>query len=200
MMPSMAPATVVVRAATDDDAAGIDAIYDHYVAASAATFDVEPMGLDRRRAWLRERSGGRHRVLVALEHDRPIGFASSGPYRSRPAYDTSVMLSAYVDPRHTGRGIGTALYGELIEDLQRLDIHRAVAGITLPNPGSVALHRRFGFTHIGTFTEQGRKFGRYWDVAWFERPMPYPAGVRPLSRDREVPVDAPGLHVRKGLG
>jgi phosphinothricin acetyltransferase len=101
-----------------------------------------------------------------------IGFASSGPYRSRPAYDTTVMLSVYIDPERTGRGIGTALYGYLIESLRGLDIRRAVAGITLPNPGSVALHRRFGFTEIGRFTEQGRKFGRYWDVAWFERPMP----------------------------
>jgi phosphinothricin acetyltransferase len=142
------------------------------VATSAATFEIEPMSLERRRGWLAERSGGRHRVLVALDDDRLIGFASSGPYRSRPAYDTSVMLSVYVDPGRTGRGIGTELYGTLIEALRRVDVHRTVAGVTLPNPASVALHRRFGFTEVGRFTEQGRKFGRYWDVAWFERPMP----------------------------
>ena len=50
-------------------------------------------------------------------------------------------------------------------------MHRAFAGITLPNAASVALHERFGFTAVGTFTEQGRKFGRYWDVVWFEKPL-----------------------------
>jgi phosphinothricin acetyltransferase len=170
MMSSMAP--VVVRSATDDDASAINGIYDHYVVTSPATFDVEPISQERRRSWLRERPGGRHRVLVGLDQGSVVGFASSGPYRSRPAYHTSVMVSVYVDPEHTGRGVGTALYGELLAGLGRSDVHRAVAGITLPNPSSVALHRRFGFTHIGTFTEQGRKFGRYWDVAWFERPLP----------------------------
>jgi phosphinothricin acetyltransferase len=111
-------------------------------------------------------------VLVAVDDDRLVGFASSGQYRSRPAYDTSVMVSVYVDPGRTGRGIGTELLRALIEALRRVDVHRAVAGVTLPNPGSVALHRRLGFTEVGRFTEQGRKFGRYWDVAWFERPMP----------------------------
>jgi len=46
--------------------------------------------------------------------------------------------------------------------------------VTLPNPASVALHERFGFRHVGTFTENGRKFGKYWDVAWFERPLKVP--------------------------
>src|SRR5262245_36668460 len=172
MMPGMArPSTVVVRSADDDDAPAINAIYNHYVATSPATFDVEPMSPERRLAWLAERPGGPHRVVVALDNGFLVGFASSGPYMPRPAYNTTVMVSVYVDPGHTGRGIGAALYGELLDELGRLDLHRAVAGIALPNRASVALHARLGFTEIGRFTEQGRKLGRYWDVAWFERPI-----------------------------
>ncbi len=61
----------------------------------------------------------------------------------------------------------------LPSDLPRLAeiYNRIVAGGTLPNPGSVALHERFGSRHVGTFTQNGRKFGKYWDVAWFERPL-----------------------------
>jgi phosphinothricin acetyltransferase len=68
-----------------------------------------------------------------------------------------------------GNGIGSMLYGELFRLLAGEDVHRAVAGIAQPNEVSVALHGRFGFELVGRFTEVGRKFGRYWDVDWYER-------------------------------
>jgi phosphinothricin acetyltransferase len=55
--------------------------------------------------------------------------------------------------------------------LEDEDVHRAYAGIALPNPASIALHERFGFKRVAHFTEQGRKFGRYWDVDWYEKPL-----------------------------
>ncbi len=63
------------------------------------------------------------------------------------------------------------MYRVLIDALKDEDINRVLAGITLPNDASVALHRRFGFTEVGVFTECGRKFGKYWDVVWMERPL-----------------------------
>jgi len=175
MMPAMARApVVVVRDADEDDAPPINDIYNHYVRTSHVTFDVEPMTVERRLRWLAERSSARYRVLVAEEDGKVVGFASSGPYMPRPAYETSVLFSVYLDPDRTGRGIGTTLYAGLFESIRDADVHRALAGISLPNPGSVALHRRFGFEEVGRFSEQGRKFGRYRDVAWFERPMPRP--------------------------
>jgi len=71
----------------------------------------------------------------------------------------------------TGRGIGTALYRPLFEAIAGEDLHRAYAGVALPNDGSLALHRRFGFEPVAHFTEQGRKFGRLWDVVFLERPL-----------------------------
>jgi phosphinothricin acetyltransferase len=68
--------------------------------------------------------------------------------------------------------VGSALYRALFEQLATEDLHRAYAGVALPNDASVALHERFGFRAIGTTGEVGRKFGRYWDVRWFERPLP----------------------------
>ena len=77
----------------------------------------------------------------------------------------------YLDPGAVGEGLGTRLYAVLFDALAREAVHRALAGITLPNPVSVALHQRFGFTPIGIFREVGRKFDRYWDVQWFEKSM-----------------------------
>jgi phosphinothricin acetyltransferase len=115
------------------------------------------------------RETGRHRLLVALSEARVIGYASSSKFRDKRAYETSVETSIYIAPEAIGRGAGSRLYEDLFRSLEAEDIHRAYAGIALPNLASVALHVRFGFKQVARFTEQGRKFGRYWDVAWFEK-------------------------------
>jgi phosphinothricin acetyltransferase len=51
------------------------------------------------------------------------------------------------------------------------DVQQIVAGVTLPNRASLALHQRLGFKPVGVFPRVGRKFHRYWDVGWFERPL-----------------------------
>jgi len=86
-------------------------------------------------------------------------------------YDTSIETSVYLVPESVGRGAGSRLYEELFKALEGEAVHRAYAGIALPNPASIALHERFGFKRVAHFTEQGRKFERYWDVAWYEKPL-----------------------------
>ena len=101
-----------------------------------------------------------------------LGFAKSGTHRARPAYDTTVETSAYVAAEAQGRGVGGALYDDLLARLDALPAVRlAVAGMTEPNEASRRLHESKGFTFVGTFTGVGTKFGRSWDVSWFERPL-----------------------------
>jgi len=164
---------ILIAPGSTADLEAISGIYDHYVLTTAISFDLEPPTVAWRREWFAtfgER--GRHRLLVAREGDGVIGYAASVPYRPREAYGPSVETSVYVAPTHLGRGVGSALYGALLSELEREDVHRAYAGIAMPNPASVRLHERCGFRRAGYFTEQGRKFGRYWDVAWFERSFP----------------------------
>jgi phosphinothricin acetyltransferase len=163
---------LTIRPGEAGDLAQLNDVYNHYVATSPATFDVEAWTMERRREWFTHyRPSGRYRLLVATEGPRMLGFATSSAHRPKQAYDTSIETTVYVAPDATGRGVGTALYASLFEAVSDEDLHRAYAGITQPNPPSVALHERFGFTSAGLFTEQGRKFGRYWDVAWFEKPL-----------------------------
>jgi phosphinothricin acetyltransferase len=77
----------------------------------------------------------------------------------------------YCAPEAVGRGAGSALYEALFSELSTEDAHRAFAGVALPNDASLTLHQRFGFTEIGTFREVGRKFDKWWDVTWLERPL-----------------------------
>ncbi|MFG2224043.1 GNAT family N-acetyltransferase [Streptomyces sp. NPDC048644] len=100
-----------------------------------------------------------------------LGYATSSPFRPKAAYATSVEVTVYCAPHAAGRGIGTLLYRALFAALADEDVHRAYAGIAQPNAASTRLHTRFGFRHIGTYTEVGRKFGRYWDVAWYQKDL-----------------------------
>jgi phosphinothricin acetyltransferase len=163
---------VAVRAATEGDLEALNEIYNRYITEAHYTFDIEPMTMEARREWFGHYSEtGPHRLLVALSDDAVIGYASSGRFRPKVGYNTSVETSIYLAPQAVGRGVGTRLYERLFKALEGEDLHRAYAGIALPNPASIALHERFGFKRVAHFTEQGRKFGRYWDVAWYEKPL-----------------------------
>jgi len=99
------------------------------------------------------------------------GFACSGRHRAKEAYTTTVETSVYCRKDWAGPGLGRLLYSSLFEALAGEDIHRMVAGIAQPNQASNALPQRLGFHVIGTYTQVRRKFGKYWDVLWMERPQ-----------------------------
>lgn len=162
----------IVRPATALDLPAITAIYDHYILNSPATFDIEPWTTEQRAEWFTHYGlTGPHRVLVAEVDGAVAGAAWSSQFRTKRAYHTTVETSIYCGPRHTGLGLGRLLYTALFEGLASEHAHRAVAGVTQPNDASNALHRAFGFTPVGTFTDVGHKFERYWDVTWFEKPL-----------------------------
>jgi phosphinothricin acetyltransferase len=159
-----------IRTAERGDLARITEIYNYYVLNTPVTFDVEPYTVERREAWLAQfNAAGRHRLIVSEENGVVTGYAGTTRFRPKAAYETTVETSIYCAPEAVGKGIGKRLYAKLFEMLRGEDIHRFVAGYVLPNAASEALHRRFGFKVVGVFSENGRKFGKYWDVCWAER-------------------------------
>ncbi|MFC5217782.1 GNAT family N-acetyltransferase [Streptomyces coerulescens] len=169
---------VQVRPGVESDLDALTALYNHYVRETPITFDTAVFTPEERRPWLLSHpEDGPYRLMVAAERDstgnsqRILGYATSGPHRPKPAYATSVEVTIYLAPDAGRRGIGTLLYKALFEALDGEDLHRAYAGIAQPNEASVRLHERFGFRHVGTYREVGRKFGRYWDVAWYEKDL-----------------------------
>ncbi len=168
-------ADISIRPAVRADLPRLTEIYNHYVVHTPVTFDVEPYTVERRETWFSQFGvSGRYRLFVAEENGSVVGYAGTTRFRPKAAYETTVETTIYCDQRAIGKGIGSRLYGALLDALQAEDIRRIVAGYTLPNPASAALHERFGFQRVGIFTENGRKFGRYWDVAWNERPLRIP--------------------------
>ena len=166
---------VKVRPAMRADLPRLTEIYNHYIVNTPITFDLKPVTVEERARWFEEHAGtARHRLFVAEIEETVVGWAGTGSFRDRAAYDTSVEMTIYCAPDATRRGIGASMYRVLFDALKNEDINRLLAGITLPNDASLKLHRRFGFTDVGVFTECGRKFDRYWDVIWMERPLLLP--------------------------
>jgi phosphinothricin acetyltransferase len=160
----------VIRRAQVHDLSALTALYNHYVIHTPITFDVEPYDEEARRPWLEQfREHGRHQLFVAEEAGRVIGYAGTMPFRPKAAYAKSVETTIYLAPDRCGEGLGERLYARLFEAMRGEDVHRLLAGITLPNDVSVALHQRLGFTEVGRFREVGHKLGRYWDVLWLDR-------------------------------
>ena len=164
------PGLVIIHPAVRGHLARLTEIYNYYVIHTPVTFDIEPYTVEQRENWFGQFAvSGRYRLLVAERNGSVLGYAGTTRFRPKAAYETTVETTVYCAPEAVGQGMGSLLYAALFESLKGEDIRRFVAGYTLPNPASAALHERFGFKRVGVFTENGRKFGRYWDVVWNER-------------------------------
>ncbi|QPF88178.1 N-acetyltransferase family protein [Bradyrhizobium genosp. L] len=159
-----------IRTARTTDAHDIHAIYAPIVTTTAISFEIEPPSV----AQLEDRIRGtltRFPYLVCVTDEKVLGFAYAGAHRERAAYRWSVDVTVYVGEEARRSGVGRSLYGSLIRILQRQRFHAAFAGITLPNEGSVSLHKSLGFQLLGIYEEVGFKFGRWHSVSWWRRAL-----------------------------
>jgi phosphinothricin acetyltransferase len=155
-----------VRLATEDDLPAICTIINHFIENSYVNFRTEPQSVDEwRDDWGRLHS--RFPWLVATD-DRVVGVAYAAPFHGRAAYQWTAEATVYVDPSSQRRGVGDALYSELLSRLQSQGFHSAVAVIALPNEPSVRLHERHGFIRVGRMIEAGYKLGAWHDVGFWQ--------------------------------
>ena len=157
----MKPDQVEVRHATSVDADSINRIYNRYIVDSHVSFDTEPWTRDQRSDWLNDRTTRGYPVLVASDTIGVVGAAWSGPWRDKQAYARSVETTVVLDDASSGRGVGSLLYGKLIDELKDHGFHRCYSVIAMPNDASLALHRKLGFTDVGVLDEVGYKDGDF---------------------------------------
>lgn len=161
-----------IRHANANDAMRLQTLRNYYIQNSNATFDEAPLSLEQVQTWMASfPNHGAHHLLIACEEDVLLGYCSSQPYRVHPAFARTVETSIYVAADAAHRGIGSALYARLFGLLGPVGLHRAVVGIALPNPASIALHERFGFRVVGTFDEYASKRGQFISSQWMERAL-----------------------------
>ncbi|HVQ57565.1 MAG TPA: GNAT family N-acetyltransferase [Solirubrobacterales bacterium] len=159
---------VTIRSADPKaDAAACAAIYAPHVEGSVVSFEERAPDAAELAARI-ERTAATHPWLVAERGGEVVGYAYACPHKQRWAYRWAADVSVYVAVAHHGQGIGRALYEALFERLRAQRLRIACAGITLPNPASVALHERLGFAQIGVSRGIGWKRGAWHDVGWYQ--------------------------------
>lgn len=164
----MSPAPCSIRPAARGDAEAINAIQNHYVVNSTATFLTEPLTLEQRLAWLEGRSPA-HPVTVALRDGDVVGWAALGDFRGRPAYRHTVEFSIYVHHERHHAGIGRALLADLVERARAAGHHALVGGCCSESTAILGLLEASGFSRVAHFPEVGRKFDRWLDVVFMQR-------------------------------
>jgi len=161
-------------------AAEILAILNEAIATSTALYDYRPRPLSSMAAWFDAKEKGRYPVIGVVDATgQLLGFASYGPFRAWPAYKYSVEHSLYVAPGHRGRGLGKMLLGALLERAREQEYHNVIGGIDAENAISIALHERCGFERCGLVKHAGFKFGRWLDLALYQKLLDTPA--RPVD-------------------
>jgi L-amino acid N-acyltransferase YncA len=177
---------VNIRVAQPQDAAACAAIYERYVLDTAISFEEQPPSEEEMRA----RIGAAHLWLVAEVDRVVVGFAYGGRHQARAAYRWAAEVSVYLQAAHHRRGIGRALYRELIRALADAGFCTLVAGVTQPNDASNRLHESLGFTPVGTYTRIGFKHGSWHDVLWLKLDLMNGEDSAPQPLRKPVPRGA----------
>ena len=161
---------ISIRKVTTADSTALLNIYAHYILNTAASFEVEVPALSEFTQRI-DTISHTYPYLVCELEGKIIGYAYASTHRERAAYRFDIDVSVYLEESARGKGIGTALYTELFNLLSVQNYYTAYAGITLPNDQSLGLHKKFGFSEIGTHHKTGHKFGKWHDVIWLEKAL-----------------------------
>lgn len=152
-----------IRQATKKDLSAITEIYNDAVLNTTATFDIEPKSNSEQKEWFGKHTG-KYAIIVALEDNIIVGWASLSPWSDRRAYSNTADIAVYIKDEFRGKGIGVKLVRKLLKKDDVNGLHTAIAKICSENETSFNLFKKLGFEHIGTMKEVGYKFGKQLDV------------------------------------
>lgn len=160
--------TYDIRPARGEDAAQLAALYNWYIEHSIVTFETAPVDAAEMRDRV-SRCDDTTPWFVAVDANNAVmGYAYATHWKARAAYSDAREVTVYLREGLAGQGLGGQLYSALFSYLQQTPIHLLIAGIAQPNEGSVRLHEKFGFQHVGLFSEIGFKFGRRIDIGYWQ--------------------------------
>jgi phosphinothricin acetyltransferase len=157
---------VIIRPPHGADFDAIAAITNVYIATTAIHFGYDPITGDELRAGY-----GSHPWLVGEVDGEIVAYAKAGTWRDRAAYRWTAETGVYVASHAHRRGHGRTIYAALLDELAHKSFRSAIAGITLPNDPSVAMHVAMGFLPVGIVREAGFKLGGWHDVGFWQKAL-----------------------------
>jgi phosphinothricin acetyltransferase len=165
----------IVQCSLEEHGEQILAILNEAIETSTALYDYKPRTIESMTPWFTNKSASGFPVIGAVSTDgKLLGFGTFGQFRVQPAYKYTVEHSVYVHKDHRGEGLGKVLMLEVINAAKKLNLHAIIGAIDAENVGSMALHEKLGFKHVGTLPEVGFKFGRWLDVAFYQLTLETP--------------------------
>ena len=165
----------MIRNCRRDDLQMILHIYNDAIVNSTAVYHYQPVTLENRVAWYEEKKEQDCPIIVWVEDDVVMGFATFGPFRPWPAYHYTVEHSVYVHPGYRGKGIGNKLLKEIIRIAEARGMKTVIGGIDASNVTSIRAHEKVGFVHSGTIRNAGYKFGKWLDLSFYQLDLEGPA-------------------------
>lgn len=157
----------MIRPATPQDYEAIRDIYNYYIAETIVTFEEELVSTEEIAKRVKDITST-HPWLVSEDENVVTGYAYARTWHPRSAYRFSVESTVYLAKGQEGKGIGSALYAALLSELKVNGLHSVIAGISLPNDGSIAIHEKFGFKKAAHYHEVGKKFDQWIDVGYWQ--------------------------------
>ena len=170
------PHHTLVQCTFEQHAAAILDILNDAIVHSTALYDYQPRQMQNMVTWFEAKRAG-HFPVIGIENAQGtlLAFGSYGSFRAFPAYKYTVEHSVYVHKDHRGHGLGAHIMQALMAAAKEQDLHAMVGAIDASNAGSIALHERLGFKHVGTLPQVGFKFGRWLDLAFYQLLLDTPA-------------------------
>lgn len=179
----------MIRPATPEDAESFLSIYAPYVRDTAVTFEYEVPGPEEFRERIRQ-TLTRYPWLAAESEGNVVGYAYTGPFKTRAAYDWSAETSIYLRTGCRRQGAGRQLYQtlEAVSKAQNLrNLYACIASPSGEDPhltrDSIAFHDRMGYRLTGEFSRCGYKFGTWYNMVWMEKHI----GDHPPEPDPFIP-------------
>jgi L-amino acid N-acyltransferase len=164
----------IVSCQPDAHATAVRDIFNDAIAHTTALYDYQPRSLETVMKWFGAKARDGYPVLAAVRDGDLLGFASYGSFRAWPAYKYTVEHSLYVQRDRRRSGVGRALLAAVVEHATARGYRTVIGGIDADNAASIALHTAQGFTHAGTIRDAGYKFGRWLDLAFYQKLLPGP--------------------------